>query len=97
MAAEGYVIVTADHAQKKTRGKHAVESAAYRDHKAIAFWLPKRFVQPGKKSDNRTASYKFTQASMLFGWWLEIKHIAERAKPCELFDVEANGKIIKRS
>ena len=96
MTAEGYIIITADHAQKKTRGKHAVESAAYRDSGAVAFWLPKRFVQPGKKSDDRVTSYKFTQASMLFEWWLEIKHVAERAKRCELFDVEANGKIVKR-
>jgi hypothetical protein len=96
MTKEGYVIITADHAQKKTRGKHAVESAAYRDSDAIAFWLPKRFVNPGKKSHDIAPSYRFTQASLLFGWWLGIKQTAERANPRDLFDVQLNGKIVPR-
>ena len=97
MTGEGYIIITADHQQKKTVGKHAVESAAYREAKAIAFWLPKRFVNPGKKSDELKSSYRFAQASMLFGWWLEIKRCAEKARPCDLYDVQPNGKIIRRN
>lgn len=97
MTKEGYVIITADHQQKKTRGKHAVESAAYRDANAIAFWLPKVFVNPGKKSVELRSSYRFTQASMLFGWWLEIKRTAEKAKPRDLYDVSPKGKIVVRS
>lgn len=97
MTKEGYIIITVDHAQKRTKGKHAVEAAAYRESKSIAFWLPKQFASPGKKSDGRSPVYKFTQASLLFRWWLDIKREADRAHPLDLFDIEFNGKIMKRA
>lgn len=96
MAAEGYVIITADHAQKAIRGKKAAESQAYRDANAIAFWLPKHFVNPGKKCDEPGEDYKFLQAAKLFEWWPRIKWKAGRASPGELFDLDDKGKIIDR-
>lgn len=81
----GFVIVTVDHAQKKNRGKHEAESRAYREHSAIAFWLPKTFVSASGKQ-------KWEQASRLFKWWPAIVERAQRASPGELFDVNEKGQ-----
>ncbi len=97
MTAEGYIIITADHAQKKNRGKHAAESQAYRDSGAIAFWLPKTYVNPRKKSVNLEREYKFEQAAMLFRWWPEIKRVAGKATKGNLFDMDDRGRITPRS
>lgn len=97
VTARGYIIITVDHAQKKTRGKHAAESQAYIDAGAIVFWLPRSFVNPGKKSDEPGASYRFRQASLLFEWWPRIKWCAGTAKAGDLFDLDDRGKIRPRA
>ncbi len=97
MTAEGYIIITADHAQKKNRGKHAAEAQAYRNSGAIAFWLPKTYVAPGKKSDEQSSEYKFEQAAKLFKWWPAIKRAAGTARPRDLFDIDDRGRITLRT
>lgn len=97
VTAQNYIIVTVDYKQRRTTGKHAIESQLYRDHKATAFWLPKTFVNPGKKSDGAPpVEYRFQQAHLLFKWWPAIRRQAQTAKPSELFDVLDNGKIKRR-
>uniref|UniRef100_E6Q7N7 VapC45 PIN like domain-containing protein n=1 Tax=mine drainage metagenome TaxID=410659 RepID=E6Q7N7_9ZZZZ len=96
MTAEGYIIITADHSQKKNRGKHAAESQAYRDSGAIAFWVPKTYANPRKKSDEPGKEYKFEQAAMLFRWWPAIKRAAGSANPRDLFDIDDRGRITRR-
>jgi len=86
MSKAGFFIITVDHAQKRNRGKHAAESQAYREHGAIAFWLPRSFVS------GSGGKQKWEQASKLFKWWPKIVEAASKASPGQLFDLNERGE-----
>lgn len=83
VAVERSIIITADHAQRKTRGKTEAEAVALQKSGAIAFYLPKTFVH----------SSRWEQAWKFFKWWPPIKAKAAKAKPGDIFDVRENGSI----
>ena len=84
VASDDYKIITVDHAQKKSRGKHAAESEAYRSYSAVAFWLPRSFV-------SQSGGQKWEQASKIFLWWPKIVNVASSAQSGELFDLDEKG------
>lgn len=96
VAGEGFIIITADQAQKKNKGKHAAESRAYRTSGAIAFWLPRIYANPRKKSDEPGKEYRFEQAAFIFKSWPAIKRAAETARPMDLFDIDDRGRVAQR-
>jgi hypothetical protein len=93
MTDEGYVIITGDWSQKASRGKKAEEIALYREHKAIAFWLPRSFSGNRKKSKLPCLDTKYKQAAFLIQCWPDILYEAGRASPGDLFNIRDNGKI----
>jgi hypothetical protein len=86
IAGERQIIITTDHAQRKTRGKHGEEAKALKESGAIAFYLPKGYVN----------ARRWDQVWKFFKWWPAIKEKAASASPGDVLDVRDNGSIETR-
>jgi hypothetical protein len=82
----GFIIITADSAQVKTRGKTIVECRLYQAHKGIAFFFPRGFPQMPL----------WPQTAAFFRAWVNIADGAANAKPRDLFDVSSTGSVAKK-
>jgi hypothetical protein len=86
IARENQIIITTDHAQRKTRGKTQAEAVALMNYGAMGFYLSKGYVKSGR----------WDQVWQFFKYWPLIKEKARKANPGDVFDVAQNGNIDKK-